>query len=153
MRGRSPGSKAAIAADRITGRSSCGAELFQPRGVVDGGADHGEVEPPAGADIAEHDLADMQREAEAHRRARRRGAVPVQHRDRIGWAAAAACAARAAVAGALGGEAMGSIASMPSPMNFRISPPASVTAAAHGAEIVVEQGDDGVARQACRTRG
>ena len=48
-----------------------GAQLFQARGMVDGRSDHREVEARAGADIAEHDLADMQRQPEAQRRLRR----------------------------------------------------------------------------------
>ena len=40
-------------------------DLFQPGSHVHGGADAGEVKPVAAADIAEQDLPDMQRKAEA----------------------------------------------------------------------------------------
>ena len=39
-------------------------DLFQPGGEIDRGADAGEVEPVAAADIAVQHRADMQRQAE-----------------------------------------------------------------------------------------
>src|SRR5262249_1315238 len=39
-------------------------DLLHPCGEIDGRADAGEVEPAGAADIAEQDLADMQRDAE-----------------------------------------------------------------------------------------
>ena len=90
----------------------------------------------------------MQRQPEAQRQAPSTATRMRLSAAIMRWAATAASIARAATAARSPDEAMGSIASMPSPMNFRISPPAPVHGAAHDAEIVVEQGDDGVARQA-----
>src|SRR6516225_385634 len=41
-------------------------EAFDPRGEVHGRADHRKVEPVGGADIAKHDLAEMQADANPH---------------------------------------------------------------------------------------
>ena len=125
------------------------AQLLQPRGMVDRRADHREVEPLAGADVAEHDLADDAAPGRSAPRARpRRGAHDGSAPAIMRRPPPRRSVARAAVAGRSAGEAIGKIASMPSPMNFRISPPALGDGAAHDGEIVVEQGDDGVARQA-----
>ena len=51
--------------DATTVRLSLAGDLFQPRREIDRGADAGEVEPVAAADIAVENSSDMQRDAEA----------------------------------------------------------------------------------------
>ena len=67
----SPATRSANARDSSTGLPNLLGQGFQPRGHVDRGADHGEVEPGARADIAVHDVADMDSDAEVQRLAAR----------------------------------------------------------------------------------
>jgi len=57
-------------------------ELLESRGMIDGRADHGEVEPALCADIAVGDFAQVQRDSEADLRNARRPAFQVACGDR-----------------------------------------------------------------------
>src|SRR6202011_1109344 len=59
------GAYAGKAFGRHDGAMQTAGDLLQPRREIDGGADAGEVEPVAAADIAVEDVSDVQRHPEA----------------------------------------------------------------------------------------
>src|ERR1700734_1765022 len=63
--GPAAGADVREALGRYDGAMQLAGDLLQPCCEIDGGADAGEVEPVAAADIAVEDLADMQRNPEA----------------------------------------------------------------------------------------
>ena len=97
-------------------------ELFQPRGEIDRGADAGEIEPVAAADIAVEHLSDMQSEAEAETVDGVADRIP--HRLDAGAGLARGLQhARANRCASPTYSSIGNTASNPSPMNFSTSPP------------------------------
>src|SRR5271155_5295296 len=92
-------------------------DFLQPRRHVDRGADAGEIEPRAGADIAVERLADVKRKPGPSSTARS-AAI-------LASACRAARSARARTASISPSSAMRKIASRPSPMNFSTSPPSA----------------------------
>ena len=111
------------------------------------GADHREVEPLAGADIAEHHLADMQRQPEADLGLAGRRARDVQGGNglggRRGGPQGAGRGRRPFGRGRDGEHRQHSVAH-----EFQDLAAGRRHGLAGGAEIVVEERDDGVARQA-----